>query len=48
MNGLPDHDWIRGLSIKQPWASCILAGTKTIENRPRTWFMFGLGSEHSL
>jgi hypothetical protein len=30
-------DWIRGISVKQPHAACILAGAKTIENRPRAW-----------
>lgn len=34
---LPESDWIRGISIKQPYAACILAGTKTIENRPTRW-----------
>ncbi|MGW2331650.1 hypothetical protein ACWC5C_38695 [Streptomyces sp. NPDC001700] len=28
--------WIRGITIRQPWAACILAG-KDIENRPRPW-----------
>ncbi|MGI5532530.1 hypothetical protein ACQEVX_35715 [Streptomyces syringium] len=28
--------WIRGITIRQPWASCILAG-KDVENRPRPW-----------
>ncbi|GAA0901048.1 MULTISPECIES: ASCH domain-containing protein [Streptomyces violaceusniger group] len=30
---LPDGDWIRGIGIKQPWATCILTGAKTIESR---------------
>ncbi|MBC2868652.1 hypothetical protein H1R13_27910 [Streptomyces mexicanus] len=30
-------DMIRGITIKQPWTACILAGAKTIENRPRLW-----------
>ncbi|WP_086709589.1 ASCH domain-containing protein [Streptomyces antimycoticus] len=30
---LPEGDWIRGISIKQPWATCILTGAKTVENR---------------
>jgi hypothetical protein len=34
---LPEGDWIRGISIKQPYAACILAGAKTIENRPTRW-----------
>ncbi|MEU2908040.1 hypothetical protein ABZ771_35025 [Streptomyces globisporus] len=34
---LPEDDWIRGISIKQPWTAAILTGAKTIENRPRPW-----------
>ncbi|GGY76955.1 hypothetical protein [Streptomyces anulatus] len=34
---LPEGDWIRGISIKQPWAAAILTGAKSIENRPRPW-----------
>ncbi|MBC2908209.1 hypothetical protein [Streptomyces cupreus] len=30
---LPEGDWIRGITIRQPWANCILAG-KSPENRP--------------
>lgn len=26
----PTGDWIRGISIRQPWATCIAAGAKTI------------------
>ncbi|MGI5485122.1 hypothetical protein [Streptomyces lavendofoliae] len=33
----PTDDWIRGISVKQPHAAAILAGAKTIENRPRAW-----------
>ncbi|WP_128977358.1 hypothetical protein [Streptomyces roseicoloratus] len=33
----PTGDWIRGISVKQPYAAAILAGAKTIENRPRAW-----------
>ncbi|MFI8916549.1 hypothetical protein ACIGW4_33750 [Streptomyces sp. NPDC053513] len=29
-------DWIRGISVKQPHAACILAG-KNVENRPAYW-----------
>ncbi|MCX4581048.1 hypothetical protein OHB41_49750 [Streptomyces sp. NBC_01571] len=29
-------DWIRGITIRQPWATCILAG-KTVENRTVHW-----------
>ncbi|MFF4874092.1 hypothetical protein [Streptomyces sp. NPDC000961] len=32
----PTGDWIRGITIRQPWATCILAG-KTTENRPANW-----------
>jgi hypothetical protein len=34
---LPEGDWIRGISIRQPYAACILAGDKTVENRPVRW-----------
>ncbi|MFI7236056.1 hypothetical protein [Streptomyces cyaneofuscatus] len=34
---LPEGDWIRGISIKQPWTTAILTGAKTIENRPQPW-----------
>lgn len=30
--------WIRGITIRQPWTACILAG-KDVENRPAPWFM---------
>jgi len=33
---LPSGDWIRGITIRQPWATCILAG-KSPENRTRPW-----------
>ncbi|MEU5902317.1 hypothetical protein [Streptomyces venezuelae] len=33
---LEGGDWIRGITIRQPWATCILAG-KTPENRPTNW-----------
>ncbi|MFF3264929.1 hypothetical protein ACFYWO_37930 [Streptomyces sp. NPDC002932] len=33
---LPEGDWIRGITVRQPWATCILAG-KRPENRPRPW-----------
>ncbi|MFJ3099093.1 ASCH domain-containing protein [Streptomyces hydrogenans] len=33
----PAGDWIRGISVKQPHAACILIGAKTIENRPQAW-----------
>lgn len=34
---LPEGDWIRGISIRQPWTTAILTGAKTIENRPQPW-----------
>ncbi|MFJ6669026.1 hypothetical protein [Streptomyces sp. NPDC091383] len=34
---LPEGDWIRGISIRQPYAACILAGAKTVANRPTGW-----------
>ncbi|MCX4970795.1 ASCH domain-containing protein [Streptomyces sp. NBC_00654] len=34
---LPEGDWIRGISIKQPYAAAILAGAKTVENRTARW-----------
>ncbi|MEU3953611.1 hypothetical protein AB0F45_15025 [Streptomyces achromogenes] len=34
---LPKGDWIRGITVHQPYATCILTGAKTIENRPRSW-----------
>ncbi|MDQ0681079.1 hypothetical protein QF032_008022 [Streptomyces achromogenes] len=30
--------WIRGITIRQPWTTCILAG-KDVENRPAHWLM---------
>lgn len=33
---LPEGDWIRGITIRQPWATCILTG-KSPENRPVHW-----------
>ncbi|RPK78196.1 hypothetical protein [Streptomyces sp. ADI98-10] len=33
---LEGGEWIRGITIRQPWATCILAG-KTPENRPKPW-----------
>jgi len=32
---LANPDWIRGITIRQPWTTCILTGDKPIENRPR-------------
>ncbi|WP_121751229.1 hypothetical protein [Streptomyces sp. E2N166] len=34
---LPEGDWICGISVKQPYAACILTGAKPVENRPRPW-----------
>ncbi|MGW2612825.1 hypothetical protein ACWC4A_52560 [Streptomyces mirabilis] len=36
-NTVPEGDWIRGISIKQPHTTCILTGAKRIENRPNAW-----------
>ncbi|MFE3430450.1 diguanylate cyclase domain-containing protein [Streptomyces sp. NPDC059171] len=36
---LPEGDWIRGISIRQPWTTAILTGAKTIENRPQPTLM---------
>ncbi|MFF4534105.1 hypothetical protein ACFY1P_33150 [Streptomyces sp. NPDC001407] len=33
----PADDWIRGISLRQPWATAIATGAKTIENRPQRW-----------
>jgi hypothetical protein len=33
---LEGGDWIRGITIRQPWAACILSG-KSTENRPKHW-----------
>ncbi|WP_372412036.1 hypothetical protein [Streptomyces luteireticuli] len=33
---LEGGDWIRGITIRQPWATCVLAG-KNPENRPKPW-----------
>ena len=30
-------DWIRGITIRQPWTACIVHGDKRIENRPKAW-----------
>lgn len=30
-------DWIRGISIMQPWTAEIMTGARTIENRPQPW-----------
>ncbi|RDD85061.1 hypothetical protein [Streptomyces parvulus] len=34
---LPEGDWIRGISIRQPWTAAVLTGDKAVENRPRPW-----------
>ncbi|MEU3855659.1 hypothetical protein [Streptomyces sp. NPDC029554] len=33
---LPEGDWIRGITVRQPHATCLLAG-KNPENRPVHW-----------
>ncbi|MCX4799898.1 hypothetical protein OG497_39340 [Streptomyces sp. NBC_01242] len=40
-------DWIRGITIRQPWATCILTGDKTIENRPSPGWPRGLYLLHA-
>ncbi|MFC8765093.1 hypothetical protein ACFUAG_30855 [Streptomyces sp. NPDC057193] len=43
----PADDWIRGISVKQPWTTAIVAGAKTIENRPQPWSWRGLVLLHA-
>ncbi|MFJ9634854.1 hypothetical protein ACIRU8_44910 [Streptomyces sp. NPDC101175] len=43
---LPEGDWIRGITIRQPWATCILAG-KSPENRPKPWSWRGWALIHA-
>ncbi|MGW3269036.1 hypothetical protein [Streptomyces sp. NPDC001056] len=43
----PAGDWIRGISVKQPWTTAIVAGAKTIENRPQPWAWRGLVVLHA-
>ncbi|MFJ9412465.1 hypothetical protein [Streptomyces sp. NPDC101393] len=38
--------WIRGITIRQPWTTCILAG-KGVENRPQPWSWRGLVLLHA-
>ncbi|MFD8938577.1 hypothetical protein ACFV0R_25560 [Streptomyces sp. NPDC059578] len=38
--------WIRGVTIRQPWTTCILAG-KNVENRPVPWSWRGLVLLHA-
>ncbi len=38
--------WIRGITIRQPWTTCILAG-KDVENRPAPWPWRGLMLLHA-
>ncbi|MEU9924970.1 hypothetical protein AB0H51_27410 [Streptomyces griseoluteus] len=45
---LPPGDWIRGISIQQPRATCILTGAKGIENRPRPWIMDSSAVAHGV
>ncbi|WP_405722216.1 hypothetical protein [Streptomyces sp. NBC_00046] len=42
---LPEGDWIRGITIRQPWATCILVG-KNVENRPKHWLMDSSVARH--
>ncbi|MEF9915679.1 hypothetical protein RJT17_37195 [Streptomyces sp. P5-A9] len=39
--------WIRGITIRQPWTTCILTGERTIKNRPRHWSWRGWLLLHS-
>ncbi|MGV9247994.1 hypothetical protein [Streptomyces sp. NPDC003710] len=34
---LSGGDWIRGITVQQPHAACILTGAKGVENRPKPW-----------
>lgn len=43
----PADDWIRGISVKQPWTTAIVTGAKTIENRPQPWSWRGLVLLHA-
>ncbi len=43
----PAGDWIRGISVRQPWTTAIVAGAKTIENRPQPWAWRGLVLLHA-
>ncbi|WP_331762458.1 hypothetical protein [Streptomyces sp. NBC_01508] len=40
-------DWIRGITVRQPWATCLLTGEKTIENRPSPGWPLGLYLLHA-
>ncbi|MEU1519926.1 hypothetical protein ABZ490_48775 [Streptomyces sp. NPDC005811] len=44
---LPEGDWIRSITIRQPWATCILAG-KSPENRPANWLMGSSAAIHGV
>ncbi|MFB7852380.1 hypothetical protein ACFC34_35935 [Streptomyces sp. NPDC056053] len=49
MNATTNPDpgtWIRGITIRQPWTTCILAG-KDVENRPAPWSWRGLVMLHA-
>ncbi|MEV6549256.1 hypothetical protein AB0M57_11145 [Streptomyces sp. NPDC051597] len=43
----PAGDWIRGISVRQPWTTAIVSGAKTIENRPQHWSWRGLVLLHA-
>lgn len=30
-------DWIRGVTVKEPWTTSILRGSKRVENRTKPW-----------
>ncbi|WP_329169438.1 hypothetical protein OG709_35855 (plasmid) [Streptomyces sp. NBC_01267] len=40
-------DWIRGITVRQPWATCLITGDKTIENRPSPGWPLGLYLLHA-
>ncbi|MEU8892946.1 hypothetical protein [Streptomyces sp. NPDC048442] len=45
---LPTGDWIRAISIKQSWTTCVLTGAKTVENRSHNrWPWRGLVLLHA-
>ncbi|WP_328541109.1 hypothetical protein [Streptomyces sp. NBC_00344] len=40
-------NWIRGITVRQPWATCLLTGAKTIENRASPGWPRGLYLLHA-
>ncbi|MFE7614353.1 hypothetical protein [Streptomyces sp. NPDC057496] len=39
--------WIRGITVRQPWATCLLTGNKTVENRASPGWPLGLYLLHA-